>query len=115
VFAGGDVVLKIGESESLSPLVFTVFDDGDREAGDMRGSHESGNGGFDLGALLGSEFRILSEATRRSRGTQGNHKREMNPEGIAQTQTSRVFLRRLDRKPLVRFFPQSLQWILHAE
>ena len=68
VFAGRDVVLEIGESESLSPLVFPVLDDGDREAGDMRRGHELGDRGFDLSSLFGSESGILSDATRRKRG-----------------------------------------------
>lgn len=83
VFTGRDVVFKIGESESLSPLVFAVLDDGHREARDMGGSHELEDSCFDLGALFGSEFGILRDATRWSRETQRNHKREMNPAGGA--------------------------------
>jgi hypothetical protein len=51
----------------------------------MSGSHELEDGGLDLSALFRSELRILSDATRRNRGTQRNHNREMNPVGAAQT------------------------------
>src|ERR1039458_9156619 len=60
VFAGGGVVLGIGQAETGGPLVFSVFDDCDGESGDVGCRHVLGNGGFDLGALNLGELGLLS-------------------------------------------------------
>jgi hypothetical protein len=82
VFAGRNVVLKIGEAETLGPLVLSVFNCGHRETGDMGRSHELGNGGIDLCEFAVRKFAILSLANS---GTQRNQEGEANAVGREQS------------------------------
>jgi hypothetical protein len=82
VFAGRNVVLKIGEAKALGPFVLSVFDHGHRQNGDMGRSHELGDGGIDLCEFAGRKFAILTLANS---ATQRNHKSKVNPVAAEQT------------------------------
>src|SRR5215469_1853014 len=51
VLAGGDVVLEVSKAEALTPFVFAVPDDCDRDSGCLCGRHELGDCGLNLPAL----------------------------------------------------------------
>ncbi|MGA8440251.1 MAG: hypothetical protein WB762_13035 [Candidatus Sulfotelmatobacter sp.] len=75
VFAGRNVVLKLGEAKALGALVLSVFNHRQRQTGDMGRSYEFGNGGFDLCELVGRKFAILSltnSGTPRSQDGEAN-------------------------------------------
>ena len=59
MLAGGDIVLEIGDAETGSPLVLAILHHGDGDSGNVGGTHELCDGGFNLCALVGREQGLL--------------------------------------------------------
>jgi len=94
VFGGGSVVLEIGKAESVGPLVFSVFDHGDRNSRNVRRGHEFGDRGLDLGALLSGEFVLLGEAGRCAESYEQNDGEDLVLTSVREREHGCAFRRR---------------------
>ena len=68
--------LEVGEAEAGGPLILAILHDGDGDAGNVGGTHERCDGGFNLCALVGRKLRLLRGADSGSTDRKAENKEE---------------------------------------
>ena len=72
MFAGGHVVLHVGQAEAAAPLVIPILHNRHRDSRNVRVSHELRDGRLNLSPFFLGEFVFLGLRSSRAQNAQNN-------------------------------------------